>query len=45
MEFEGDEVYWSLQDNYNFEALLTDASRYWDVAPQDAILFPETAHE
>ena len=39
VEFEGDEVFWSLQDNYSFEMLLGDASRYWDVAPQDAILF------
>ena len=41
VEFEGDEVFWSLQDNYSFEMLLGDASRYWDVAPQDAILVDE----
>ena len=41
VEFEGDEVFWSLQDNYSFEMLLADASRYWDVAPQDAILVDE----
>jgi len=41
VEFEGDEVKWSLQDNYSFEMLLADASRYWDVAPQDAILVDE----
>ena len=41
VEFEGDEVFWSLQDNYSFEMLLADASRYWDVAPQDAMLVDE----
>jgi hypothetical protein len=41
VEFEGDEVFWSLQDNYSFEMLLGDASRYWDVAAQDAILVDE----
>ncbi len=35
MEFEGDEVFWSLQDNYTFEMLLQDAARYWDLAPHD----------
>jgi hypothetical protein len=38
VEYEGDEAYWSLQDNYNFEALLQDAARYWDISPQDAVL-------
>lgn len=41
VEFEGDEAYWSLQDNYNFEALLQDAARYWDISPQDAVLQDE----
>lgn len=41
VEFEGDEVFWSLQDNYTFEMLLQDAARYWDVAPQDAMLVDE----
>ena len=41
VEFDGDEVYWSLNDNYTFEMLLQDAARYWDVAAQDAILVDE----
>ena len=41
VEFEGDEVFWSLQDNYTFENLLVDASRYWDLAHQDAFLVDE----
>ena len=41
VEFEDDEVFWSLQDNYSFEMLLQDAARYWDVAPQDATLVDE----
>lgn len=41
VEFEGDEVFWQLQDNYSFETLLQDAARYWDVAAQDAMLVDE----
>jgi len=41
VEFEGDEVFWQLQDNYSFEMLLQDAARYWDVAPEDAMLVDE----
>jgi len=41
VEFENDEVYWALQDNYSFEMLLQDAARYWDVAAQDVILVDE----
>lgn len=41
VEFEGDEVFWALQDNYSFEMLLQDAARYWDVASQDVILVDE----
>eukprot|EP00966_Prymnesium_polylepis_P071811 1667958-Prymnesium_polylepis.1 len=38
VEFEGDEAFWALQDNYTFEMLLVDAARYWDVSPHDAVL-------
>ena len=38
VEFEGDEAFWTLQDNYTFEMLLVDAARYWDISPQDAVL-------
>ena len=41
VEFEGDEVFWTLQENYTFEMLLMDAARYWDVSPQDAVLADE----
>lgn len=41
VEFDGDEVFWSLHDNYTFEMLLQDAARYWDVAAQDVILVDE----
>ena len=41
VEYEQDEVWWSLQDNYTFEMLHKDAARYWDVAPQDASLTDE----
>ena len=41
VEFEGDEVFWALQENYTFEMLLMDAARYWDVSPQDAVLADE----
>uniref|UniRef100_A0A7S2IP49 Polycystin cation channel PKD1/PKD2 domain-containing protein n=1 Tax=Haptolina brevifila TaxID=156173 RepID=A0A7S2IP49_9EUKA len=41
VEFENDEVFWALQDNYSFEMLLQDAARYWDVASQDVILVDE----
>ena len=41
VEFEGDEVFWSLQENYTFEMLLQDAARYWDVSPMDAALMDE----
>lgn len=39
--YEGDEAYWALQDNYTFEMLLHDASRYWDILPQNAVLHDE----
>jgi len=41
VEFDSDEVFWSLHDNYTFEMLLQDAARYWDVAAQDVILVDE----
>ena len=41
VEFEGDEVFWALQENYTFEMLLMDAARYWDVSPDDAVLADE----
>ena len=41
VEFEGDEVSWTLQENYPFEMLLQDAARYWDVSPMDAVLSDE----
>ena len=41
VEFEGDEVFWALQENYTFEMLLMDAARYWDVSPEDAVLADE----
>jgi len=41
VEFEGDEVFWSLRENYTFEMLLQDAARYWDVSPMDAALMDE----
>ena len=41
VEFEDDEVFWTLQDNYTFEMLLQDAARYWDVAAQDVMLVDE----
>jgi len=41
VEFEGDEAFWALQDNYTFEMLLVDAARYWDISPQDAVLNDE----
>ena len=37
VEFDGDEAYWSLHDNYTFEALLHDAARYWDIAPENVV--------
>ena len=41
VEFENDEVFWALQDNYTFEMLLSDAARYWDIAAQDVMLVDE----
>ena len=41
VEFEDDEVFWTLHDNYTFEMLLQDAARYWDVAAQDVMLVDE----
>lgn len=41
VEFQGDEVFWALQDSYSFEFLLQDAARYWDIARQDAVLVDE----
>ena len=41
VEFEGDEVFWALQDNYTFEMLLQDAARYCDVAAPDVMLVDE----
>jgi len=41
VEFDSDEVFWSLHDNYTFEMLVQDAARYWDVAAQDVILVDE----
>ena len=41
VEFEGDEVFWTMQENYTFEMLLQDAARYWDVSPNDAVLNDE----
>lgn len=41
VEFDGDEVFWSLQDNYTFDMLLEDAARYWDISSQDSTLVDE----
>jgi len=41
VEFEGDEAFWSLRDNYTFEMLLHDAARYWDISPSDGVLNDE----
>lgn len=41
VEFENDEVFWTMQENYTFEMLLQDAARYWDVSPTDAVLNDE----
>ena len=41
VEFDQDEVFWQLQENYTFENLLEDAARYWDISPQDCVLYDE----
>ena len=41
VEFDQDEVFWQLQENYTFENLLEDAARYWDISAQDCVLYDE----